>query len=271
MTPSTLSVHDDVAGHSPRWRSSLSVLALLFINPQWFCFHFVINCGYRPTWPASAKHVTSRCMIPDERLVFFDLETAGLHDIVGGRVRRTRPLTQIAALAIDGAYRELEALELKVQFDERAADRFALKNRHYDAAVWEREAVEPRHAASQFAKFLRRHATVDRVSRAGHPYRVAQLVAHNAEQFDGPVIRAWFETLNKLCPASYNVFCTKQRAYWLFRENMLLTPPADYRLPTLCEYFGVGLRPHDAHDALNDVRATVALYRAMVRHCRYSD
>jgi DNA polymerase III epsilon subunit-like protein len=57
--------------------------------------------------------------------------------------------------------------------------------------------------------------------------------------------------------------CTKQRALWLFDEDKTLTPPANFQLGTLCEYFGVELPPENAHDALFDVRATVELYRAM--------
>jgi exonuclease I len=54
-----------------------------------------------------------------------------------------------------------------------------------------------------------------------------------------------------------------QRAMWLVHEQKALTPPADFKLGTLTQYFGVRLRPEDAHDALHDVRATVALYRAI--------
>ena len=53
---------------------------------------------------------------------------------------------------------------------------------------------------------------------------------------------------------------------WLFHEQKILTPPTDFRLRTLCEYFGVQLRDEDAHNALNDVRATVGLYRAFLDH-----
>ena len=92
---------------------------------------------------------------------------------------------------------------------------------------------------------------------------VAQLVAHNAE-FDGVFLREWFERLGLFLPASYRVFCTLHRAMWLFHENRSLTPPADFKLGTLCRYFDVPLRPDEAHDALTDVRATVELYRRMV-------
>ena len=53
---------------------------------------------------------------------------------------------------------------------------------------------------------------------------------------------------------------------WLFAEDKSLTPPADFKLGTLCQYFRVDLSEDAAHDAMNDVRATVQLYQAMRRH-----
>ena len=123
--------------------------------------------------------------------------------------------------------------------------------------------MQPTDAAHRLSEFLRRHATVDMVSRKGKPYQIAQLAAHNAT-FDGPKLSNWYDELNLFLPAARRVFCTLQRAFWLFQENRGLTPPANYKLPTLCEYFDVPLDTAEAHDAFADVRATVALYRAMV-------
>jgi len=194
-----------------------------------------------------------------ESLVFFDLETAGLNP-------DKHPIIQIAAVAIDAELNEVETIEIKVAFDEAQADPDALSSNHYDRERWEQEAVPAEEAAKQFARFLRRHATVDMVSKAGKPYYVAQLVAHNGERFDGPFIHAWYRKLSMFCPARYMVLCTKQRALWLFDEDKSLTPPLNFKLGTLCEFFGVPLKPEEAHDALNDVRATVRLYRAMREH-----
>ncbi len=99
-------------------------------------------------------------------------------------------------------------------------------------------------------------------SRTGKPYRLAQLAAHNGD-FDGPRLRSWFCRQKQFLPASRRVFCTLQRAFWLFHEETTLTPPDDYRLATLCEYFGVPLGQNEQHDALADARATVAVYRKM--------
>ena len=200
----------------------------------------------------------------DERLVFLDIETGGFFDVVAGEVKVTKPVIQIAAIAIDRDDRECEKFEVKVQFDEADADPAALSKNHYDRERWQRYAIPVDVAATRFSAFLRRHATIDRLSRNGQPYRLAQLVAHNAERFDGPLIHAWYRKLDRFCPATYSVFCTKQRAYWLFQERKHLTPPANFQLGTLCQYFNVPLGHDECHDAFNDVWATVELYRAML-------
>jgi DNA polymerase III epsilon subunit-like protein len=51
---------------------------------------------------------------------------------------------------------------------------------------------------------------------------------------------------------------------WLFHEHRSLTPPTDFKLGTLCQYFGVPFPPQEAHNSLADVRATVEIYRRMM-------
>jgi DNA polymerase III epsilon subunit-like protein len=191
---------------------------------------------------------------PNERLIFVDLETAGLET--------WRPIIQLAAIAVTSASQELETFEAKVLFDERDATPESLRKNQYCRERWQQEGRPAKVVAEAFAAFLRRHATLDLFSREGRPYRVAQLVAHNAV-FDGPFLRDWYDRLGVFLPAGYRVYCTLQRAFWLFHEDKTLTPPADFKLGTLCRYFGVRLPDHEAHDALADVRATVQLYRAI--------
>ena len=191
---------------------------------------------------------------PDERLVFVDLETGGLET--------WRPIIQIAAISVTSSLREIESFEAKLRFESRFVDPKSLCKNNYSVERWSREAHPARNVATAFADFLRRHATVE-VSAAGRGgYQVAQLVAHNAA-FDGPFLQAWFQRMGLFFPGHFRLLCTVQRAVWLFHEDKSLTPPRDFKLGTLCEYFGVPLRPEEAHDALNDVRATVSLYRAM--------
>ena len=202
-------------------------------------------------------------MLPNEKIIFVDIESGGLE--------HTRPIIQIAAVAAvpdisetPGVYEllDVEGFEIKVLFDEKDATSQSLRKNSYDRTLWLEEGLPPKTAAYEFARFLRDHATVDMIAKGGGSYRVAQLVAHNAA-FDGPFLHAWYERLGIFCPASYRVMCTMQRAMWLIHERKDMTPPMDYKLGTLCEYFGVRLRPEEAHNAFFDVRATLELYKAI--------
>lgn len=192
----------------------------------------------------------------DERLVFVDLETGGLET--------WRPIIQIAAIAVASSLDELECFEAKILFDEEVACPTALHKNSYSSATWQAQGRPVREVAEAFAAFLRRHATLDIAPAGKRPYRVAQLVAHNSS-FDGPFLQAWFARLGLFLPGHFRMLCTLQRAIWLFHEDKSLTPPDDFKLGTLCQYFAVRLRPEEAHEALADVRATVELYRAMMK------
>ncbi len=194
---------------------------------------------------------------PDERLVFVDLETAGL--------KPWRPIIQIAAIAVDCNLQELDRFEAKIKFNEEFANPKSLRKVSYSAERWQKEGLSTTAVMKQFTELLRRHATVDQKSANRKVFQVAQLVAHNGA-FDGAFLSVWYDRAGEFLPASPRVFCTLQRAIWLFHEDKSLTPPPDFKLQTLCHYFGVTLRTSDAHDALNDVRATVELYRAMSLH-----
>jgi DNA polymerase III epsilon subunit-like protein len=198
----------------------------------------------------------------NERLVFFDLEMAQL--------KNQSSIIQIAAIAVDSELKERETFETKIRFDVSTAQAKGLPKNSFEPTVWKRLAQHPEKAASDFARFLRRHATVDCVSRAGRHFQVARLVAHNAA-FDGPKIFGWYKNMGMFLPAAHSVFCTLQRAYWLFEEDKTLTPPKNYKLATLCEYAGIELTDNQAHDALADVRATVSLYQKLYEQTYFEE
>jgi DNA polymerase III epsilon subunit-like protein len=189
------------------------------------------------------------------RLVFFDLEAAGLNP-------KRHPIIQIAAIAVDESLNPVEAFEAKIRFDVNRANENSLRKNHYRPGTWAKEAQEETTVARNFADFLRRHASVPMTSANGDAYRVAQLVAHNAA-FDGPFLQAWFDRLGIFLPARRQVLCTMQRAIWYFAEHPSVVPPRDFKLATLCQHFGVPFHAASAHEALADVSATVGLYRAM--------
>jgi DNA polymerase III epsilon subunit-like protein len=191
-----------------------------------------------------------------QKLIFFDLETAGPNP-------KRHPIIQLAAAAVDHALQPIEAFEAKVTFDPRTAISNSLRKNHYSRGTWAKEAREPEVVAVDFAAFLRRHATVPALAANGDSYEVAQLVAHNAT-FDGEFLRAWYERLGIYLPARFQVLCTLQRALWLFSEKTSLAPPPNYKLATLCHSFGVSFHAANAHEALADVSATVRLYEALL-------
>lgn len=194
-------------------------------------------------------------MCPVGRLVFLDLETAGPEP-------KRHPIIQLAAIAVDAdSLASVESFEVKILFDEQKANKYSLRKNSYSRRTWQDEALPEKEAAHQFAAFLRRHATVPTIGQGGKEYLLAQLAAHHA-QFDGSFLHAWYDRLGLFCPARFQPRCTMQRALWHFFEHPSDNPPVDYKLRTLCKYFGVPLI--DAHDALGDVKATVRLYRAIV-------
>jgi DNA polymerase III epsilon subunit-like protein len=196
-------------------------------------------------------------MDPDpSKLVFIDIET-------GGPNPNRHTIIQVAAVAVDAAsFATLESIEIKITVDERRATKYALRKNSYSRRIWQDEALSEREAARTFAKFLKRHATHREVSKSGAEYRLAQLVAHNAD-FDLAFLVQWFKRLRMFLPARRQTLCTLQRCLWHFVENPS-SRPQNFRLHTLCKHFGVAFSAADAHDALGDVRATVELYRALV-------
>jgi DNA polymerase III alpha subunit (gram-positive type) len=190
-------------------------------------------------------------MQADDRIVFFDLETGGLEP---GK----HPVIQFAGIAVDGAWEELEALELKLQFNPASADPEALAVNHYASEAWS-EALSPAPAAITIAAFFRRHASLRKTSKVGRPYTVARVAAHNA-RFDCDHLGAFFKARGEFCPAAlYEPLDTLALARWVSLRSE--SQPKDHKLGSLCEWLGVPLDA--AHDALADVRATVEVARLL--------
>ena len=204
-----------------------------------------------------------------EKLVFFDLETTGL-DLVKDDV------IQIAAVAVT-YYPFKEKME-RASFDFEELDRFEVKiaptpqglenlweGSNYSPEVWAAEQVPAGLAWRRFFAFLRRHSTVERTSKGkGTIYRVAQLAGHNVDKFDKQLVWREGRHHDLYVPASGNCWDTVQLAITArvlgFPEVVELP---DLRLGTLAAAAGYPLGD-DAHEALADVRATVAVARWLV-------
>ncbi len=188
-----------------------------------------------------------------KRVVFFDTETGGLTD--------QHPTIQIAAVATE-ALREVASFEAKIEFTEGLADPEALKLNHYDPEVWEREAKPEHVVLRDFSGFLSEHATVEMVSkRTGRTYKIARLAGHNVVSFDAPRLSAAYKRLGLFLPAeAYRPLDTLQLALWCSIRSDI--GAASMKLGDLCEAFDI--KTEGAHDALSDVRMSVALARRLM-------
>lgn len=188
-------------------------------------------------------------------LIFFDIETGGLE--------MTHPIIQIAAIAVDEEFAELDSIELKLRFDPMKADPEALKINHYDTLVWVSEAIEQADAVRRLAKFIEPHKAIEMVSKKPpfRPYKVACLAGHNAATFDGPRLQRLFRDHKAFLPADPRVLCTVQLAmWWALRHGVR---PKSFKLGDLCEHFGIPIAAGEAHDALADVRLTIELTKKL--------
>lgn len=183
--------------------------------------------------------------------VYFDLETGG--------VEPTHPVIQLAAIAVDPTGLETAAFDTKIAFDESTCDPEALRINHYDPAAW-RDAAPPAEAIARFAGWLRPFSSVALVSkRTGRPYNVARLAGYNAVSFDLPRLRAMFG--RQFFPCEYLVRDVLQRALFWFDEHPDAPKPDNFKLSTVCAYFGIEV--DGAHDALVDVRLSAKLSRVL--------
>lgn len=193
------------------------------------------------------------------RLVVFDLETGGLD-------ASRHPIIQFAGAALDlnePGWPVVETQEVKVRFDPETADPEALAGNSYDAATWAREALHPRLAAQAIAEFLRRHATMPKMSARGRGYMVAELAAYNDARFDGDFLAGWFKSLELFCPgACYELLDPLQLARWVARFGPL-APPPNFKLSTVARWLGLEVDDTAAHDAMADVETTVEVARRL--------
>jgi DNA polymerase III epsilon subunit-like protein len=207
--------------------------------------------------------------------VFFDLETAGLED--------KHADIQLAAVAIRN-WEEVGTFEAKIQFDAHEASPEALAINHYDPDVWAQYARPEADVVKDFGKFLRENASLTKTSKAGNPYSVARLAGHNAASFDAPRLYRMFRRHGKSCPADiFRPLDTMQLALWHFSTlslepqnyklgtlaqiwhfSTLSLEPRNYKLGTLAETLGI--EQTQAHDALSDVRTTIAIAKTIITY-----
>lgn len=181
-----------------------------------------------------------------QKRIVFDFETGG--------VLPAHPNIQLAAIAVDEKWNEVDSFNSKIAFDPATCDAEALAMNHYDAKAWD-GAPKSDSVASRFGAFLKKNATTRLISkRTGNPYTVAQLAGYNAS-FDKD--RLWAMFAGEFVPASHLVLCVLQRALWYTMEAGL--KPENHQLSTIAKMLGIAT--DGAHDAMADVRMTAAVAR----------
>ena len=171
------------------------------------------------------------------------------------------PIIQLAAVAMrDGE--QVGQFEAKLQFNPGHCDTKALAINRFAAQDWEL-AEEPPIVCQKFAKFLEPFKTIEKISKAGKPYKVACLAGYNAAIFDAPRLQKLFSDHQIFLPADYKVLDVFQLALWFFEVNPE-GKPESLKLSSVCNYFGVKLE--NAHDALADCIATAQLTEKLL--CR---
>ncbi len=194
-------------------------------------------------------------------IVFFDLETSGFDP-------EKNDIIQIAAIAVDNNFNELERFEVKIDFDPSKAEAEALEVNSFDAGVWAREAIKPYLAVKRFCSFCSRYKSVQKISKAGKPYRIALLGGHNTEGFDRDFLFKWFKRIspNTFIPCNWWTFDTMQLQKQLDFHNSINAGEGVFvqkslKLGDLIDFDG-------AHDALADVEATVKLAYSLTKRMK---
>lgn len=182
--------------------------------------------------------------------VIFDLET-------DDKYPATAQIIQIAAVAVDGEFSELDSFSRLVQFDVSKASPEALKINHYDPEKWAANARPVASVLADFCAWSRPYHDQVRTSKAGNPYKIGTLCGYNAATFDGPILKRECERLRMFLPCDPRVRDAFHVA--MAACDFLGADLPNYKLATVAEYFGAPVE--NAHDALSDVRTTVALMR----------
>lgn len=182
------------------------------------------------------------------------------------------PIVQIAAIAVDAVTLDMiEEFEVKLNFRPELATAEALEVNSWDWATWEKDAAEYPDGLDQLVFFLEAHRTVEMTSKAGKPYKVAQMAGHNYCDFDQEfLIRSFEDPIWQLFavpgdeprqaaprgvffPGGFGGLDTLHLARWVFFQQS--RKPDDFKLETLAKWFEI--ETPDAHDALADVRVNI--------------
>ena len=193
----------------------------------------------------------------NRHIVWIDVETGGLNPDL-------HQLTQIAAVATN-SNPELdiigEPFERKIKLVPGKYLQEALDKQNFSIPVWDEEGVTITEALGDLHKWAHPF-TDERTSRAGNLYRAVDVAGHNIT-FDASFLEASAKRSSIRLPLAVwtgGMLDTLHLAKWVaVKEGFEFT---NFQLETLCKARGVV--DFTAHDALQDVMATVRLARSFM-------
>ena len=193
-----------------------------------------------------------------KNIVFIDLETGGLNPAL-------HQITQIAAVAVNGVS-ELdfvgEAFEVKIKLVQGKYLQESLDLQNYNVETWDNEAVGIQEALDRLCKWATPYGDERVGAKSGKTYKAADVAGYNIE-FDRNFLDVTAKRNNIWLPLALwtgGAFDVLQLAKW----DSLKTgdAPKNFQLETVCRHRGIP--DFMAHDAGNDVKASVLLARSFM-------
>lgn len=196
-------------------------------------------------------------------IVFVDTETTGLDP------EQDQPI-QIAAIATTGFphFAEISRINIKVTPEPKPKHRLLEGIKagvipvQYSDEEWT-DSIGIREAALKFQAFIQPYKWISMTSKAGNTYTVAQVGGHNVN-FDVDMLMSMGKRASVFMPFSFRGFDTLQ--YALNVDMFMNQSRPSYRLGELCNAYGIPLI--HAHDALDDIEATVELAKALTHELK---
>ena len=191
-------------------------------------------------------------------IVWIDLETGGLDPA-------KHQITQIAAIATCGLpeLEEVANFEAKIELYPEMFSDEALEVQNYSDEAWAFQAISIKAALLALGAGLTPFTHQRKSKRTGAAYNAAHMAGYNVA-FDGEFLRSAADRSDVWLPLTNwtgGVFDVLQYAKWWYFEHCKPEPDS-FKLEDLCAVWGITF---EAHDAMNDVRATLELATRMLR------
>jgi DNA polymerase III epsilon subunit-like protein len=190
----------------------------------------------------------------NNKMLLIDTETGGLD-------ASSHSILSLAALVVDYAGRTIDEMYTLIDEGENViTEDSALAINGLSMVTIQQRGVSPIRAVGLLYEMLNRHNMLHNVT----------VVAHSVK-FDFPFLRRLFREagINDTCfndVFSHRTICTQAGAGLLMQAGVI--NPTSTSLANLCEYFKIPLNRTKGHNALEDARATAAVFECLLQRCQ---